>query len=80
LSGTTGKISWKNDRLLVSTRTSGYSIVRDARHPTMWRVRQPDGSLSDIINRTRARDAAAVMLDGPPQAPYSPQTEQALVG
>jgi hypothetical protein len=24
----------------------------------MWRVRLPDGSLSDMVNRTRAKDAA----------------------
>jgi hypothetical protein len=36
-------------------------IVQDAKHPSMWRVRQPNGSLSDMVNRTRAKDACAAM-------------------
>ena len=43
--------------------------MRDEKYPeTMWRVRMPDGSLSDMVNKTRARDAArsiasAIMKD-----------------
>jgi hypothetical protein len=33
-------------------------IERDEVYPEMWRVRRPDGSLTDIVNRTRAKDAA----------------------
>ena len=32
-------------------------VVPDAVHPGMWRVRWPDGRLSDITNLTRAKDA-----------------------
>lgn len=32
-------------------------IVRDERHPTMYRVVMPDGSPSDMVNLTRAKDA-----------------------
>jgi hypothetical protein len=33
-------------------------IVPDAKWPGMWRVRTADGRLSDMVNLTRARDAA----------------------
>jgi hypothetical protein len=49
---------WEGDRLYISTRSTGYSIVRDQAYPTMWRVRSPDGALSDMVNRARAKDAA----------------------
>jgi hypothetical protein len=34
------------------------TVVTDQTYPSMWRVQYPDGSLSDMVNRTRARDAA----------------------
>jgi hypothetical protein len=34
-------------------------IVPDEKYPAvMWRVRLPDGRLTDMVNRTRAKDAA----------------------
>jgi hypothetical protein len=42
-------------------------VVPDLRHAGMWRIELPDGSLSDMVNLTRAKDAAAVMAErGPP--------------
>jgi hypothetical protein len=38
-------------------------IVPDEHWPGMFRIRRPDGSLSDIINLTRARDALRSMLE-----------------
>ena len=32
-------------------------IVPDLKWPGMYRIRRPDGSLSDMVNLTRARDA-----------------------
>jgi|KBSMisStaDraftv2_1062788.scaffolds.fasta_scaffold74570_4 hypothetical protein len=58
-----GKWLWKGDRLWLNGRFSGFSVVVDERYPQMWRVRRPDGSLSDMVNRTRAKDAALAMLD-----------------
>lgn len=55
--------AWKGDRLYNGTRLSGYSVVQDVAYPTMWRVRMPGGALSDMVNRTRAKDAAMSMLD-----------------
>ena len=34
-------------------------IVPDMTYPGMWRIRQPDGSLSDMVNLTRAKDLVA---------------------
>ena len=33
-------------------------IVRDRVYPHMWRVARRDGSLSDIVNKARAKDVA----------------------
>jgi hypothetical protein len=42
-------------------------VVPDANWPGMWRVRSPDGGLSDMANLTRAKDAAfLVAQNGPP--------------
>lgn len=57
-----GKWAWKGDRLWLNGRYSKFSVVPDAKYPTMWRVRFPDGTLSDMVNRTRAKDAALTLL------------------
>jgi hypothetical protein len=38
-------------------------IVRDAKYPNMYRLRLPDGSLSDMVNLTRAKDALAAFSE-----------------
>ena len=38
-------------------------LVADAAHPGMWRVRWPDGRLSDMTNLTRAKDAVACFME-----------------
>jgi hypothetical protein len=58
-------LSWHNDELRLGYRGRKLAeIVQDAKYPMMWRVRKPDGSLSDMLNRTRAKDAAQVMALG----------------
>ena len=39
-------------------KKGGITIVRDPEWPNMWRVRLPSGQLSDMVNFTRAKDAA----------------------
>jgi hypothetical protein len=34
------------------------SIEPDSDEPGLWRVRMPDGRLTDMVNLTRAKDAA----------------------
>jgi hypothetical protein len=38
-------------------------VVRDETYSEMWRVRWPDGRLSDMANLTRAKDAAACFME-----------------
>ena len=38
-------------------------VVPDAAHPGMWRVRWPDGRLSDMTNLTRAKDADTCFIE-----------------
>jgi hypothetical protein len=45
----------------------GYSVVADPEWPKMYRVRRPDGSLTDTVNLTRARDAARELARVPVQ-------------
>jgi hypothetical protein len=35
---------------MYGSRATGYSRARDQTYPTTWRVRTPDGALSDIGN------------------------------
>jgi len=36
-------------------------VVLDGKYPGMWRVQRPDGSLTDMVNLTRAKDAAMAL-------------------
>ena len=53
-------LAWKGGELFVGGRGSPMAeIVRDPGYPGMWRFRLlPDGELSDMVNLTRAKDAA----------------------
>jgi hypothetical protein len=37
--------------------TRGYAIVADSKWPGMYRIRKPDGTLTDMVNLIRAKDA-----------------------
>jgi len=52
--------TWRRDTLLYLGRSTGFHVKRDRKSPTMWRVCSPDGRLSDIANRARAKDAAEI--------------------
>jgi hypothetical protein len=51
------QFTWKGDSLY-NARKKVIDVVPDAKYASMWRVRYPDGSLSDMVNRSRAKDAA----------------------
>jgi hypothetical protein len=51
------RLTWVGDELVYG-RTTLLRIERDRIYPEMWRVRVPDGGLTDMVNRTRAKDAA----------------------
>ena len=46
-------------------------VVPDATYPGMWRVRTPDGGLSDMVNLSRAKDAAVAIAERGPPRPQS---------
>jgi hypothetical protein len=52
------ELSWNGDQLFHGRRKL-IRIVEDEKYPgVMWRVEKPDGTLTDMMNRTRAKDAA----------------------
>ena len=42
-------------------------VVADGRYPGMYRVQMPDGSLSDMVNLTRAKDAGLALARRVPE-------------
>ena len=54
------ELIWRGNRLFIGKRKLA-EIVPDLEYPSMWRIKLPDGSLSDMVNMTRARDAARAM-------------------
>jgi hypothetical protein len=52
-------VVWDGDDLRLGTAKGRklLRIVPDQKYPQMWRVEQPNGSLTDLANRTRAKDA-----------------------
>jgi hypothetical protein len=52
-------LAWKGNNLHVGGKGKPVlAIEPDAWWPSMWRVKYQDGSLSDRVNLSRARDAA----------------------
>ncbi len=45
-----------------SSEKGGIALVRDRDYPQMWRLRLPNGQLTDMVNLTRAKDAARSLL------------------
>jgi len=42
---------------------TGFAVVEDSAWPKMWRVKKPDGTLTDRVNLARGKDAARVLAD-----------------
>lgn len=58
----TRDVTWKANRVYISGKKTGFSIERDEKYPeVMWRVRHPNGFLSEMVNLTRAHDAAQLL-------------------
>jgi|GraSoiStandDraft_16_1057320.scaffolds.fasta_scaffold4190450_2 hypothetical protein len=61
----TRNLEWKGDTLRLCGKGSPVvTIVPDGTWSGMWRVRLPDGRLTDMVNRTRAKDAATSIALG----------------
>ncbi len=54
-------LKWDSDQLRLVTGRLLATVERDSKWPSMWRVRLPDGYLTDMVNKTRAKDAAIVL-------------------
>ena len=56
-------LTWKHDKLYNgSSKKPLAAIEPDPVHPHMWRARMPTGTLSDLCNKIRAKDAAAAAM------------------
>jgi hypothetical protein len=78
------ELIWRGDRLALKGGRRGSPAVEigpDDGYPSMWRVRKQDGTLSDMVNRTRAHDAARSILlgilNGQEAAPRGPPMRSA---
>src|SRR6516165_1604984 len=54
-------LEWNGEVLLYRGREYA-CLVPDDKYPNMWRVRTRDGVLSDMTNRTRAREGARLAV------------------
>lgn len=56
-------ITWRKNAMYVTgSKRIQATVRRDTKYPQMWRAYFPDGSVTDICNYTRARDAAFVIV------------------
>ena len=51
-------LHWRDHELHLKTGRLLATIEPDVTYPKMWRVRLPNGHLTDMVNKTRAKDAA----------------------
>jgi hypothetical protein len=51
---------WKGQELFLGRKRIA-SVIPDGRYPGMWRVQRSDGSLTDMVNLTSAKEAAMVL-------------------
>jgi hypothetical protein len=82
------ELSWHGNVLQLGRRKLA-QIEPDLVWPGMWRVRKPDGRLTDMVNLTRARDAACALAlahlnqrdqETPAGAPPIAPTENSVPG
>ena len=51
-------LRWRGNLLRLHSGRLLAKIEPDARWPGMWRIRTPDGICTDMVNLSRAKDAA----------------------
>jgi hypothetical protein len=59
------ELEWRSNRLVVQgggRHSPMTEIVPDSQWPDMWRVKRPDGSITDMVNRDWARELAKDIL------------------
>lgn len=57
-----GDMHWKGLSLYLGTKKQDIAILPDPHFPEMFRLRRPDGSVSDLANLSRIKDAAMVIV------------------
>jgi hypothetical protein len=58
------KLIWRKTPDSWELHVSIVTVVPDDTYPAMWRVRRPDGTLTDMANLTWARDGAVAIALG----------------
>ena len=63
------KLTWRKtadgwDLHVYGRHGSIVSVIPDGTYPAMWRVRRPDGGLTDMANLSWARDGAVAIALG----------------
>jgi hypothetical protein len=71
-------LAWRGNDLHLGRGGKLVSIVSDAKYPGIWRVQYPDGRLTDMVNRTRVKDAALSIARAILKGEETP-SDQALV-
>jgi hypothetical protein len=57
------KLEWRGHKLYGPHERLGAEVIPDTKYPNMWRVKLAGSDqLSDMVNYTRARDAARAMV------------------
>jgi hypothetical protein len=51
------QLRWKEHEIRFQDRKLA-AVVQDKKYPAMWRIDRLDGTLSDMVNLSRAKDAA----------------------
>ena len=70
------QLTWKGDQLVVrgaGRHTASAEVIPDDRWAGMWRVRCPDGCVTDMVNRVRTRDGAKSILRAVLNSQETPQ-------
>jgi hypothetical protein len=70
------RLHWNNGRLMQGKRYMPIEVLPDRQWPGMYRVRY-QGKISDLVNLTRAKDAAVALVEASLNAlqkprPFSP--------
>jgi hypothetical protein len=50
-------------RLYFGRKFTGIRVIPDEKYPAMWRIHSATGEVSDMVNLTRAKDAAITWAD-----------------
>lgn len=73
------RLHWNNGRLMQGKRYMPIEVLPDRQWPGMYRVRY-QGKISDLVNLTRAKDAAVALVEASLNALQKPRPFSPAVG